>query len=154
MEEHTRMAEPTKENKKKKGGGAKTVGIVALLAALFGGGGYFGLGIGNPNGGALPVNLPGTTAAPPDVTTEAPKEVTTAAEPETTTEDSILSIIVKADGLVYEGRSVTLAELEKAILSDFKAGKEVELTDDHGKEADFRAVETLLKQLTIPFTEK
>ena len=153
MEEHTRMAEPTKENKKKKGGGAKTVGIVALLAALFGGGGYFGLGIGNPNGGALPVNLPGTTAAPPAVTTEAPKEVTTAA-PETTTEDSILSITVKADGLVYEGRNVTLAELEKAILSDYKAGKEVELTDDHGKEADFRAVETLLKQLTIPYNVK
>ncbi len=153
MEEHTKMAEPTKENKKKKGGGAKTVGIVALLAALFGSGGYFGLGIGHPNGGVIPVNLPGTTAAPPAVTTEAPKEVTTAA-PETTTEDSILSITVKADGLVYEGRSVTLAELEKAILSDFKAGKEVELTDEHASKSDFEAVETLLKQLTIPYNVK
>ena len=153
MAEPTRNAEPTKQNKKKKGGGAKTVGIVALLAALFGGGGYFGLGIGNPNGGALPVNLPGTTAAPPAITTEAPKEVTTEA-PETTTEDSILSIVVKESGLEYEGRTVTLAELEKALLSDYKNGKEVELTDDHGKEADFRAVETLLKQLNIPYNVK
>ena len=145
------MAEQTRNEKKKKGGGGAAVGIVALLA-LLGGGGYFGLGVGNPNGGLLPVNQ--TTQAPqPAVTTEAPKEVTTEA-PESTTEDSVLSIIVKESGILYEGRSVTLTELEKALLSDFANGKEVQLSDDHAKKADYDAVETLLKQLTIPFTVK
>ncbi|MBO4873128.1 MAG: hypothetical protein J5496_06915 [Lachnospiraceae bacterium] len=138
------------EKKKNNHTGSKVVGG-AILLALLGGGGYFGLGIGNPNGGALPIN--GTTAghetqAPTQEETAPP---TTAEETEAPTEANELVITVKESEILYQGKTVTLAELETAILSEFKDGKTVRLVDDKAIEAVYSDVSALLAKLNIPF---
>ena len=135
---------------KKKGGGA-ALGLLALLA-LLGGGGYFGLGIGNPNGGLLPNSNP---SAPAPVasqeqtaqqTSEQTQEVTAAP-----TEATVLVITIREDKILYQDREVSLTELETALLSDYKAGKTVRLADDKAIESVYGDVSALLNKLNIPF---
>lgn len=139
------------DEKKKSNHTGRNVATAAVILALLGGGGYFGLGIGNPNGGALPVN--GTTAghetqAPTQEQTAPP---TTAEVTEAPTEASVLTITVKESEILYQGKAVTLAELETAILSDFKEGKSVKLVDEKAIESVYGDVSALLAKLNIPF---
>ena len=138
-----------KDAKKKSHTGSKVVGAAVLLA-LLGGGGYFGLGIGNPNGGALPINQP--TAAETTVARE--QEAQAPAPPETTvevTEEATeLIITVKGTEILYQGKTVTLTELETALLSDYKSGKTVKLVDDKAIESVYSDVSALLTKLNIP----
>ena len=139
------------EEKKKNGHTGRNVGIAAVILALLGSGGYFGLGIGNPDGGMLPIN--GTTTgyesqAPTQEETAPP---TTAEETEAPTEANVLTITVKESEILYQGKAVTLAELETALLSEFKEGKSVKLVDEKAIEAVYGDVSALLAKLNIPF---
>ena len=147
------------ENKKSAHVGRKAAGTAALLA-LLAGGGYFGFGVGNPDGGwFVDPATTAVTAEAPSQATEAPTEIPVTQEPteattapeETTTEDaSVLMIRVKENGIEYQGRPVTLAELEQALLTDYQEGKTVRLVDDHAIKAAYDEVQALLDQLKLP----
>ena len=141
------------ENKKSAHVGRKAAGTAVILA-LLAGGGYFGLGVGNPNGGWLSPSTPGVTQEAPQTTnapatTQAPVQTTAPVE-STTAEDGILRITVKESGILYRGQSVSLAELEQALLKDYKAGHRAELTDDHAIKSVYDEVTALLNKLQIP----
>ena len=121
---------------------AAGVGAVALLAMLLGG--RFGLGMGGNGGEGL---LPAQESAPEPAPTAAEEVIQ---EPD----DGVLTITVREDGLVYEGRDVTLSELEAALLSDYKEGVSVELVDDHAVKASYDEAGALLQKLAIEYTEK
>ena len=111
--------------KKSSHNGRKAVGTAAILA-LLAGGGYFGFGVGNPDGGWFVDRgeVPVTAEAPSQTreaetpteipVTQAPTEATTAPE-ETTAEATVLEITVRESGIEYQGQPVTLAELEQRI---------------------------------------
>ena len=146
--------------KKSSHNGRKAVGTAAILA-LLAGGGYFGFGVGNPDGGwfvdrgEVPVTAeaPSQTReaeAPTEIpVTQAPTEATTAPE-ETTAEATVLEIRVRESGIEYQGQPVTLAELEQTLLKDYKEGKTVRLIDDHAIKAAYDEVKALLDQLKLP----
>ena len=139
-----------REEGKEKHTGRKVVGAAVILA-LLGGGGYFGFGIGNPNGGFLPVN--GTTAVQQQTQAETPapstQEITQAP-----TEATSLKITVQESKILYQGKEVTIAELETQLLKDFKEGKEITLTDDHAIKAVYDEVEALLGRLNLKFQKQ
>ena len=140
------------DNKKSAHTGRKAAGTVAILALLMGGG-YFGLGVGNPQGGwlnpapAVTQESPQTTGAP--ATTQAPVQTTAPVE-STTADDGILRITVKESGILYRGQSMSLAELEQALLQDYKEGYKVKLTDDHAIKSVYDEVTALLGRLQLP----
>lgn len=145
-----------KDNEKKKKGGGGAIGLLALLA-LLGGGGYFGLGIGNPNGGLLPNSNPSVlpTAQVQDQTKDQTQEATVAPteKEEATpaaTELTQLVITVQEDKILYNGKAMSLAELETALLSDYKSGLTVRLVDEKAIESVYGDVSALLKKLNIP----
>ena len=123
---------------------AAGVGAVALLAMLLGG--RFGLGMGGNGGEGL---LPAQDSAPEPVQAETETEEVVQ-EPD----DGVLTITVREDGLDYEGKSVSISELEAALLSEYKEGASVELVDDHAVKASYDEVCALLQQLSIEYTEK
>ena len=139
-----------REEEKKKSHTGRNVATAAVILALLGGGGYFGLGVGNPNGGLLPNTQP-TQQQTQAQTQEETVPPTTAEPTEAPTESSVLTITVKESEILYQGRTVTLAELETAILSDFKEGKSVKLVDEKAIEAVYGDVSALLAKLNIPF---
>ena len=69
-------------------------------------------------------------------------------------DDGILTVTVREDKLLYEGREVDLTQLEENLLKDYKADSStVELLDDHAIKAVYDEVSALLQKLSIPFTE-
>ncbi|MBO4839138.1 MAG: hypothetical protein J5493_07210 [Lachnospiraceae bacterium] len=131
----------------------KAAGAVLLLA-LLGGGLGFGLG-GRSNGGQG-----GSETTPPAVTqeatgqpTEAPTEIpdTPAPTQETTAaEEGVLTVTVRENGIEYNGRTLTVAELEQALLTDYKEGDKIRLMDDHAIKAVYDEVTALLDKLKMP----
>ena len=137
--------ETTRQTKRSRHTGAKVTGAAVIIAALLAGG-HFGLGIGRGEGGAL---LPQQKAPAAQTAVEQQETVPAEVAPG---EDGVLQITVREDGILYEGRAVTLEELENALLSDFKDGITVTLTDDHAIKAAYDEAATLLEQLSIPYT--
>ncbi|MBQ7146381.1 MAG: hypothetical protein IJR95_06410 [Lachnospiraceae bacterium] len=154
MADHYGGSKRPEENRKSAHVGRKAAGTAVILA-LLAGGGYFGFGVGNPNGGWLTPSNPGITQEAPPQTTAVPATTlapvqTTAQVESTTADDGILRITVKESGILYRGQSVSLAELEQALLKDYKAGDKAELTDDHAIKAVYDEVTALLNKLQIP----
>ena len=121
---------------------AAGVGAAALLALLLGN--RFGIGLGGDGGSGL---LPAQDNAPAPAETKTEEQVEQA-------DDGVLSITVREDGLLYEGKSVSIEELEAALLSDYKEGVSVELVDDHAVKASYDEACALLQRLAIDYTEK
>lgn len=88
------------------------------------------------------------TAAP---SPEAPEPVQQIVIP---VDDGVLTVTVREDKLLYEGREVNLAELEESLLKDYVAETStVELQDDHAIKAAYDEVKALLERLSIPYSE-
>ena len=137
------MAE--ERNKKNNHTGSKVAAGAIIAAALFAGG-RFGFGIGTESGtGFFNQNSDTGEDAADEKTEEA---VETVAE----NEDGVIAITVKEDGIEYNGASVTLGELEAAVLKDFKDDVEIRLTDDHAIKSTYEEVTSLLDKLEIPYT--
>ena len=157
--------------------GGKVVGGAVLLAVLLAGG-HFGLGIGRADGGFVNSEkyregkeiVTENAKAAKEVTSEylekkageAKEDLTEAAEKvkQTVTEavtpqdDGALTIVVREDKLLYEGRELTIEQLEEALLRDYKAGSSaLELKDDHAIKAAYDEVKALLQKLSLPYTE-
>ena len=145
-EEVTR--EVKKEKRKSKHTGAKVASGAVIAALLLGGGGYFGLGIGNPNGGLLPEQTQEAQNSGSDE-----KEEATTAETESETEEGVLTISVKESQILYQGKEVSLTELETALLKDYQDGSEIKLSDDHAIKATYDEVTALLTRLNLPYSE-
>ena len=152
-------------------GGKVTAGAVILALLLAGG--HFGLGIGREGGGLLTGEALDTARESASQSAESVKETVvetaekaqevvtetveqvqeTVAEAVTPQDDGVLTVTVREDKLLYEGREVTLSELEENLLKDYKAGTtEVELLDDHAIKAAYDEARALLQKLSIPFT--
>ncbi len=140
------------KNGKKKGKGGKTVAGAALLLALLGGGGYFGLGIGNSDGGLLPVGTPEVTAEQTKNTAEQTQEVTEAPTQETKSQE--LAIRVQKSDILLNGQKVTAEELEEALTREYKEGMTVVLIDDYAIKSVYDNAETVLNKLHLPFEKK
>ena len=171
------MANKNRSSKRKRHTGGKVVGGAALLALLLAGG-HFGLGIGRAEGGLLTGEALQAAKETVVDTAEAAKETLTEGyetvkealtetaetvqEPEAVPvqeivvqqDDGILTITVREDKLLYEGREVDLTQLEEDLLNDYKTdASTVELQDDHAIKAVYDEVSALLQRLSIPFTE-
>ena len=173
------MANKKRSSKRKSHTGGKVVGGAALLALLLAGG-HFGLGIGRAEGGLLTGEALQAAKETVVDTAEAAKETLTegyetvkealtetvetvqGTEPEPVPvqeivvqqDDGVLTITVREDKLLYEGREVDLVQLEEDLLNDYKTdASTVELQDDHAIKAVYDEVSALLQRLSIPFTE-
>lgn len=158
MDKKKRSAKRSRHTGSKVAGGA--VALALLLA-----GGHFGLGIGREGGGLLTgQQVQEATQAVTESLQNAAESVTQTAEQvqQSVTEvvvpgpedDGMLTITVQDDKLLYEGREVTLSQLEESLLKDYTAGTTaVELKDDHAIKAAYDEVNALLQKLNIPFTE-
>ena len=154
------MKQAKRNAKRSRHTGGKVAGGAVLLALLLAGG-HFGLGIGREGGGLLTGENMQNAAETVAQGVESAKETLTEAaetvqevvqEAVTPQDDGVLSITVKEDKLLYEGQEVTLAQLEEALLKDYKAGDTtVELKDDHAIKAAYDEVNALLSRLNIPF---
>ena len=154
----------------------------AVLLALLAAGGHFGLGIGRAEGGLLTgealqaaketvtetyesarevvtenLESAGKAIGEPAQPVQEPTEAPTAEpvqEIVVPVDDGVLTVTVREDKLLYEGREVTLSQLEEAILKDYKAETStVELRDDHAIKAAYDEARALLQRLSIPFCE-
>ena len=141
-------------------GGKVTAGAVVLALLLAGG--HFGLGIGREGGGLLTGEALQTATqtvtenaqAAKEAAVETAEKVSEAVTEAVTKDDGVLTITVKEDKLLYEGKEVTLAQLEENLLKDYKAGTNtVELKDDHAIKAAYDEVNALLQKLNIPYTQ-
>ena len=137
-----------KKERKNKHTGAKAAGGVLIAALLLGGGGYFGLGIGNPNGGLLP-----NQTQEAENSGSAEKEAEEVTDEKTEQEEKVLKISVKESTILYQGKEVSLSELETALLKDYKEGSTITLTDDHAIKASYDEVTALLSKLDLPYSE-
>ena len=63
--------------------------------------------------------------------------------------DSILSIEVNEDKIIYEGEEITAADLEEKLLSDVREGVSVSLTDNHARKGTFDEVKAILSKLSL-----
>nr|MBQ6242021.1 hypothetical protein [Lachnospiraceae bacterium] len=136
--------------------GRKAAGTAAILA-LLAGGGYFGFGVGNPDGGWFTPSEPAVTAeAPTQTPTEAPTEAPTTQEPTsetqpTTTEEGVLVITVKEHDIEYGGKIVSIEELREALKKEYKEGDRILLVNaGDAKLNEYELVETLVKELNMP----
>ena len=167
------MENKKRDTKRNKRTGSKVIGGAVVLAILLAGG-HYGLGIGRADGGFIHSEqyIEGKEIVKENA--KAAKEVSseylekkageakeewekvkeTVAEAMVPQDDSVLTISVKEDKLLYEGREVTLSQLEERLLQEYKAGSTaVELKDDHAIKAAYDEVKALLQKLSIPFTE-
>ena len=144
--------EVKKEKKKSKHTGAKVSVAALILAALFGGG-FFALGGGSGLG--IDGILKGTDRKNEATTVESEKSPETE-EPVSTKDyqaDTVLEVVITETGIVYEGKTVTVSELETAILSDFSGNVTVTVKDDHAIKSTYDEVTALLTKLNIPYFE-
>ncbi|MBR2604589.1 MAG: hypothetical protein IKE11_02730 [Clostridia bacterium] len=169
------MANKKRSSRRNNHTGGKVAGGAVLLALLLAGG-HFGLGIGRAEGGLLTGEALQAAKETVVENAEAAKEVmsegveavkealTGTAEPTqepvpvqeivVAEDDGVLTITVREDTLLYEGREVDLGQLEESLLQDYKADTStVELQDDHAIKAVYDEVSALLQKLSIPFTE-
>ena len=169
------MANKKRSTRRNSHTGGKVAGGAVLLALLVAGG-HFGLGIGRAEGGLLTGEALQTAKETVVDTAETAKEtltegyetvkgaLTETAEPTqepvpvqeivVAEDDGVLTITVREDTLLYEGREVDLGQLEESLLQDYKADTStVELQDDHAIKAVYDEVSALLQKLSIPFTE-
>lgn len=63
--------------------------------------------------------------------------------------DSILSIEVIGEKILYEGDEVTAQELEERLLSEYTKEKSISLTDDHAIKGTYDEVEAVLTKLSL-----
>ena len=169
------MANKKRSSRRNNHTGGKVAGGAVLLALLLAGG-HFGLGIGRAEGGLMTGEALQAAKETVVENAEAAKEVmsegveavkealTGTAEPTqepvpvqeivVAEDDGVLTITVREDTLLYEGREVDLGQLEESLLQDYKADTStVELQDDHAIKAVYDEVSALLQKLSIPFTE-
>ena len=92
-------------------------------------------------------------AQPTEKATDAPATAAPTEKEEATpaaTELTQLVITVQEDKILYNGKALSLAELETALLSDYKSGLTVRLVDEKAIESVYGDVSALLKKLNIP----
>ena len=151
------MENNTRSPKRNRHTGGKVAGGAVLLALLLAGG-HFGLGIGREGGGlltgealqAVTETAQETVAETAEKGQEKGEEVVTPQEQD----DGVLTITVKEDKLLYEGKDVSLSQLEQNLLKEYKIDSTtVELVDDHAIKAAYDEVTALLQKLNIPFRE-
>ena len=151
------MENNTRSPKRNRHTGGKVAGGAVLLALLLAGG-HFGLGIGREGGGLLTGEaLQAVTETAQETVTETAEKVQEKAEEVVTPQeqdDGVLTITVKEDKLLYEGKDVSLSQLEQNLLKEYKIDSTtVELVDDHAIKAAYDEVTALLQKLNIPFRE-
>lgn len=151
------MENNTRSPKRNRHTGGKVAGGAVLLALLLAGG-HFGLGIGREGGGLLTGEaLQAVTETAQETVAETAEKVQEKAEEVVTSQeqdDGVLTITVKEDKLLYEGKDVSLSQLEQNLLKEYKiASTTVELVDDHAIKAAYDEVTALLQKLNIPFRE-
>ena len=134
--------EKKNEEKKSSHAGSKLAGA-ALILALLGGGAHFGLGVGNPNGGWI-------NPKPSEAATQEQTPLATQPSTEAPTQEGKLMITISENKILYQGKEVSLAQLEEALLRDYKADSKVELVDDHAIKSVYDEVTTLLQKLKVP----
>lgn len=151
------MENNTRSPKRNRHTGGKVAGGAVLLALLLAGG-HFGLGIGREGGGLLTGEaLQAVTETAQETVAETAEKVQEKAEEVVTSQeqdDRVLTITVKEDKLLYEGKDVSLSQLEQNLLKEYKIDSTtVELVDDHAIKAAYDEVTALLQKLNIPFRE-
>ncbi len=151
------MENNTRSPKRNRHTGGKVAGGAVLLALLLAGG-HFGLGIGREGGGLLTGEaLQAVTETAQETVVETAEKVQEKAEEVVTPQeqdDGVLTITVKEDKLLYEGKDVSLSQLEQNLLKEYKIDSTtVELVDDHAIKAAYDEVTALLQKLNIPFRE-
>ena len=151
------MENNTRSPKRNRHTGGKVAGGAVLLALLLAGG-HFGLGIGREGGGLLTgEDLQAVTETAQESVAETAEKVQEKAEEVVTSQeqdDGVLTITVKEDKLLYEGKDVSLSQLEQNLLKEYKIDSTtVELVDDHAIKAAYDEVTALLQKLNIPFRE-
>ena len=151
------MENNTRSPKRNRHTGGKVAGGAVLLALLLAGG-HFGLGIGREGGGLLTGEaLQAVTETAQETVAETAEKVQEKAEEVVTLQeqdDGVLTITVKEDKLLYEGKDVSLSQLEQNLLKEYKIDSTtVELVDDHAIKAAYDEVTALLQKLNIPFRE-
>ena len=151
------MENNTRSPKRNRHTGGKVAGGAVLLALLLAGG-HFGLGIGREGGGLLTGEaLQTVTETAQETVAETAEKVQEKAEEVVTSQeqdDGVLTITVKEDKLLYEGKDVSLSQLEQNLLKEYKIDSTtVELVDDHAIKAAYDEVTALLQKLNIPFRE-
>ena len=144
----------TRSQKKKSHTGAKAGVTAAVILALLGGG-YFGLG-GGGQGGLFPNGQSGEGSSAQESAIVTDSKDNTEAESQTAEiteeDDKVLDIVITESGIQYEGKDVSVIELEEALLKDFQDGVTVNLKDDHAIKATYDEVTALLSKLNINFT--
>ena len=151
------MENNTRSTKRNRHTGGKVAGGAVLLALLLAGG-HFGLGIGREGGGLLTGEaLQAVTETAQETVAETAEKVQEKVEEVVTPQeqdDGVLTITVKEDKLLYEGKDVSLSQLEQNLLKEYKIDSTtVELVDDHAIKAAYDEVTALLQKLNIPFSE-
>ena len=151
------MENNTRSPKRNRHTGGKVAGGAVLLALLLAGG-HFGLGIGREGGGLLTGEaLQAVTETAQETVAETAEKVQEKAEEVVTPQeqdDGVLTITVKEDKLLYEGKDVSLSQLEQNLLKEYKIDSTtVEMVDDHAIKAAYDEVTALLQKLNIPFRE-
>ena len=151
------MENNTRSPKRNRHTGGKVAGGAVLLALLLAGG-HFGLGIGREGGGLLTGEaLQAVTETAQETVAETAEKVQEKAEEVVTPQeqdDGVLTITVKEDKLLYEGKDVSLSQLEQNLLKEYKIDSTtVALVDDHAIKAAYDEVTALLQKLNIPFRE-
>ncbi len=151
------MENNTRSPKRNRHTGGKVAGGAVLLALLLAGG-HFGLGIGREGGGLLTGEaLQAVTETAQETVVETAEKVQEKVEEVVTPQeqdDGVLTITVKEDKLLYEGKDVSLSQLEQNLLKEYKIDSTtVELVDDHAIKAAYDEVTALLQKLNIPFRE-
>lgn len=151
------MENNTRSPKRNRHTGGKVAGGAVLLALLLAGG-HFGLGIGREGGGLLTGEaLQAVTETAQETVAETAEKVQEKVEEVVTPQeqdDGVLTITVKEDKLLYEGKDVSLSQLEQNLLKEYKIDSTtVELVDDHAIKAAYDEVTALLQKLNIPFSE-
>lgn len=151
------MENNTRSPKRNRHTGGKVAGGAVLLALLLAGG-HFGLGIGREGGGLLTGEaLQAVTETAQETVAETAEKVQEKVEEVVTPQeqdDGVLTITVKEDKLLYEGKDVSFSQLEQNLLKEYKIDSTtVELVDDHAIKAAYDEVTALLQKLNIPFRE-
>lgn len=138
--------------KKNRHTGAKVTGgagAVVILALLFGG---LGRGGGNGilpggNGSEFLSETGSKIEQKVDEATDFVQDTLNLGEKD----DGVLSIVVKGDTIIYEGKEVSSSALEEALTGDYKDGVTVSLEDDHAIKGTYDEVTAILDKIGISY---